>query len=63
MSITEAQKKAIYKYRESLDEIRCTAPKGYKDIIRTHAEAHGESVSAFVKRALDETMERDNKTN
>ena len=59
MPITEAQKKATYKYRDSLDELRCTAPKGFKDKVKAHAASKGESVSAFIKRAIDETMERD----
>lgn len=31
----------------------------YEDI-KKHARAQGESVNGFVKRAIDETMERDN---
>jgi len=30
------------------------------DTIKTHAEAHGESVNGFINRAIAETMERDN---
>lgn len=30
----------------------------YNDI-KTHAEQQGESVNGFIKRAIDETMERD----
>lgn len=30
------------------------------DVIRTHAEAMGESVNAFLKRAVAEAIERDN---
>ena len=45
---------------EKLDRINLTVPKGRKDIIKAHAEAHSESVNGFVNRAIAETMERDN---
>ena len=60
MSVSEAQKKASIKYLEKLDEIRIRMPKGKKDTIKAHAEAHSESVNGFVNRAIAETMERDN---
>ncbi|WP_243417011.1 hypothetical protein [Pseudoflavonifractor phocaeensis] len=34
-------------------------PKGRKAEIQAHAEAHGESVNAFIGRAIAEAMERD----
>ena len=30
--------------------------------IKAHADKQGESLNGFVKRAIDETMKRDNKT-
>lgn len=45
---------------EKLDRINLTVPKGKKDTIKAHAEAHSESVNGFINRAIDETMERDN---
>lgn len=45
---------------KAYDRINLTVPKGEKDMIKTHAEKHGESVNAFVWRAIRETMERDN---
>ena len=60
MSVSEAQKKASIKYLEKLDEIRIRMPKGQKEIIKTHAEAHSESVNGFINRAIEETMQRDN---
>lgn len=44
---------------EKLDRINLTVPKGQKEAIRSHAEAHGESVNAFICRAIRETMARD----
>lgn len=46
---------------EKLDRINLTVPKGKKDALKAHAESKGESVNAFINRAIDETMERDNK--
>ena len=44
---------------EKLDRINLTVPKGKKEIIKAHAEAHGETVNGFINRAITETMERD----
>lgn len=41
------------------DRINLTVPKGKKDKIKTHAEGKGESVNAFINRAIDETISRD----
>lgn len=43
-----------------LDRINLTVPKGKKDIIKQHAESHGESVNAFINRAIDSTISQDN---
>lgn len=45
--------------KEKLDRVNLTLPKGRKDIIKNHAEAHGESLNSFINRAITETMERD----
>ena len=44
---------------EKLDRINLTVPKDQKDIIKVHAAAQGESVNAFINRAIRETMKRD----
>lgn len=59
MAVSEAQKKASVRYLEKLDEVRIRMPKGRKDEIKAHAEAHSESVNGFINRAISETMERD----
>lgn len=62
MGYSEAAKKATYKQRdEKLDRMEINVPKGEKAAIKNHAEKNGESVSAFVYRAIKETMEKDNK--
>ena len=45
------------------DRINLTVPKGQKEVIKSHAEAQGESVNGFINRAIEETMERDLKRN
>lgn len=60
---TEAQKKSAKKWdAANLDRISVALPKGKKDEIKAHAEIKGESMNAFIARAIDETMERDNTT-
>ena len=49
---SEAQRRANDKWREKFDEIRFRVPKGQKAWIQNHAIAQGESVNAFVNRAI-----------
>lgn len=58
--VSAAQRKATDKYLEKFEELRARVPKGQKDAIKAHAEAHGESVNSFISRAISETIERDN---
>ena len=53
---TRAQNRYITK---SYDRINLTVYKGDKDEIRMHAEQHGESVNAFIQRAIREQIQRD----
>lgn len=63
MPVSQAQKKATAKYeQQNYDKVLVRLEKGKKDKIKLHAENKGESVNGFVKRAIDETMERDNST-
>lgn len=60
MAVSKAQQKAVHKYvKSNYDRQELTMPKGKKGIIKAHAESKGESVNAFINRAIDETMERD----
>ena len=45
---------------KTYDEIKVRVLKGRKDFIQAHAESQGESVNAFINRAIDNQMERDN---
>lgn len=60
MAPSEAQKKATAKWqREKVEEIKFRVPMGKKALIQEHAAKRGESVNAFLNRAVSETMERD----
>lgn len=60
MAVPKANQRAVNKYvKNNYDRINVTMPKGRKDEIKAHAEGRGESVNAFINRAIDETMERD----
>lgn len=57
---TEARKEGNRRWdAANLDRVSIAVPKGKKDAIKAHAEAKGESVNAFINRAIDETMERE----
>lgn len=61
MAVSKKQQASVNKYvKENYDRVNVTFSKGRKDVIKAHAEARGESVNAFINRAIDETMERDN---
>lgn len=61
MPTSDALKRAIKKYdQEKIDRIPLRVVKGKKEMIQDHAAAHGESVNAFLNRAIDETIQRDN---
>ena len=60
MSASDAQKRATAKWqKEKVEEIKYRVPMGRKEGIKAHAERCGESVNAFLLRAVEETMERD----
>lgn len=58
---TEAQKKAQQKYMEKFAVARVRMDRTKYDAVQAHAEAQGESVNGFINRAIEETMERDNR--
>ena len=63
MPISEAQKRASMRYRKkayeriAFDVRRDAEING--DVIRLHAEAMGESMNSFIKRAVTEAIKRD----
>ena len=61
MPTYEQNKKSAQKYLAKLDSItfRMSKDAGIKETIQSHAESKGESVNAFILRAIAETIERD----
>lgn len=58
--VSKKQQACVNRYmQKAYDRINLTVPKGEKDTIKDHAESMGESVNAFIKRAIDETIARD----
>lgn len=63
MPYTKAGSKATEKWRsENQDRIYVKLRKGERQKIQDHAAARGESQNDFMKRAIYETMARDNKS-
>ena len=61
MTVSEKRRQAMIQYaRENLKRIPLDVQKKKYDEIKAHAEKTGEKVNGFIKRAIDETMERDN---
>ena len=59
MTLTDSQKKANAKYREkSIKRIPLDVQKEKYEEIKAAAEASGESVNDYIKKAIDERMER-----
>jgi hypothetical protein len=72
-TVSEAQKQNVAKYKSKFDRMEVMLPKGHKQAVKAHAGRYqpqeGEpgkagytpkgSVTAFVARAIRETMERD----
>ena len=60
MAVSKAQQRAVNKYvKRNYDEVKLRMPKGKKDVIQAHAAQQGESVNAYINRAIDEAMQRD----
>ena len=60
MSVPKANQRAVNKYvKNNYDRINVTFPKGEKENIKAHAESKGESVNAFIARAVREAMSRE----
>ena len=58
--VSKAQQRAVNKYvKINYDRVNVTFPKGRKEELKAHAAARGESVNAFINRAITETIEHD----
>lgn len=60
MPASKAQQKAVAKYmKNNYDEIKVRVPKGKKESIQNYVASKGESLNAFINRAINETIERE----
>lgn len=58
MAYSEAMLRAIKKYEEEkVERITFRVPKGKKEIIQQFAAKQGESINAFINRAVNEAMQ------
>ena len=60
---TPAQAAAHKKYMENYVEIKVRVTKDQRTAIQEHARACGESTTAFINRAITETISRDRQNN
>ncbi len=44
--------------KETYDRFSLMLPKGKKEIVQEYAKQNGESINAFINRAIDEALER-----
>ena len=59
--VSKAQQKAVAKYmKNNYAEIKVRVEKGKREIIKAAAEQAGESLNGYIKKAVDQRMERDN---
>lgn len=56
---SEAQKRAHREYMKKFVEIKVRMTPERRTLVQEHAAAQGESTTAFINRAIDETMKRD----
>ena len=60
MAVSKKQQACVARYSaKNYDQLLVRVKKGRRDEIQAHAEAMGESVNAFIGRAIAEAMERD----
>ena len=58
--ISKAQQKAVQKYvKNNYDRVVVTFPKGKRELIKEYAFIHGESMNAFIIRAVNERIDRE----
>lgn len=59
MAYNEVGRAATNKYRSKFDIIQIRVEQGEREIIVEHAKQHGESMNAFINRAIKEAIEND----
>lgn len=60
MPLTEAKKRANQKYIDThCQQIAIRWPKDFCERLKAEAQAQGESLAGYVRRAIEQRMERD----
>lgn len=60
MAYNDKSKAYVKKYKaDNIKRVPLDMQRAQYEIVQTHAQAKGESVNGFIKRAIAETMERD----
>ena len=59
---SEARLKANKKYLSQFSDVKIRLKPEEHKTVQDHAKKTGESVAAFIKRAINETIDRDNNT-
>lgn len=59
MAQSNAQLRASKKYHDKFDDIKVRVPKGMREAWQNHAMGQNESLNAFIRRSVGETIERD----
>lgn len=55
--VSKNQQKSVNKYiQKNYDRINLTLPRGKKAELQEYAQANGESVNAFIARAIEKTL-------
>lgn len=61
--MANSEKKTRYNIeyaKKNLKRVPLDLPIEKYNIVKSHADSKGESLNGFIKRAIDETMEREN---
>ena len=58
---TKEQQESQKRYMSKMARVGLTMTPEKKQRLKDHADQQGESVNTFINRAIDETIERDNK--
>ena len=63
MAMSDKRKEYLYDYQKAkLKRIPLDVPVSEYEKIKTHADKHSESVNGFIKRAIAETIDREQET-
>lgn len=59
--LTQARKEANARYNSKFVEVKVRMTHDRRSVVKEHAASMEESTTAFINRAIDETMTRDQK--